>query len=104
MLAALPTTYDLTDPTQNLAGCGCGGPPLADVGFAGPTAYQAWDGEPIGYGNTCGPLSGCGPALDGLNIVPPDLASPQYWWGAAVGALAVWFLSRRDQRRYAQDW
>jgi hypothetical protein len=93
MLTALPTTYDLTDPTQNLAGLAV-------------TPYTAWDGEPIGYGNRCASVA-AEPGLSGFDITYPDLTSPQYWWGAAAGALAVWILSRRDMSRrmqYAQGW
>ena len=86
-LSALPTLYDLDDPTSNLAG-------FEDV----PTQYVAWDGTPIGEGNTCAPMR-YNEGLMGA-VIPEALEEKRIGFGASYALpLLVGVLSYVTNRR-----
>lgn len=97
-IAALPTLYDLDEPTTNLA--------WLDA-QPEPTQYQAWDGTSIGEGNTCAPMR----YNEGMMGVMPDfienrritfgsdialpvlLGALSYFSKRAPGRAALWGLA-----------
>jgi hypothetical protein len=101
----------ITDPTRNLAGCDCRGLAGCNCGFGRlpiPTPkanlYRAWDGTPIGYGNTCDPITD-EPFLSGLDgsyiraLVPDVLSENRIEWGDDMAVPLIVGVAKYFQTR-----
>ncbi len=81
---ALPTLYPFGEPDTNLAAAVPFDTPQA-IPTPAPTNYFAYDGTPMGHGNTCDPISDemalSGVDMEGYDLMVPDiLADNRITW------------------------